>query len=218
MQRVELFAELLRRAGLATAAGFDSWESALTGELLLYFEVNLPAPPSYRDWLGKNARGLAIPYLLEAAEASGRHEGSTKVDAMLLAPETGTAVAFEAKVLSDVSTQITYDPTRNQLARTIDVLLEKNVRLNEHLVRRRPDRSHVVLLTPEIFRGEARESRLYGWLMPAYQNPDDLLLGRHLGHRASEELDGLANRLGWATWEDCDGVLPGSCPWLSTGV
>ena len=219
VQRVELFAELLRRAGLATAAGFDSWESALTGELLLYFEVNLPSPQSYRESLKNSAKGLAIPYLLEAAEASGRHEGSTKVDAMLLAPETGTAVAFEAKVLSDVSTQITYDPTRNQLARTIDVLLDQNERLNEHLVRRSPNRSHVVLVTPEIFRGEASKSRLYGWLTPAYRSyPEDPLLGQHLNHRTPEELAGAADRLGWATWEDCNAVLPGSCAWLPQGL
>lgn len=129
------------------------------------------------------------------------------VDAMLLAPETGTTVAFGVKALS------------NQLARTIDVLLERNERLNEHLVRRRPDRSHVVLLTPEIFRGEASKSRLYGWLTPAYRSyPEDPLLGQHLSHRTREELAGVADRLGWATWEDCNVVLPGSCAWLPQGL
>jgi hypothetical protein len=37
----------------------------------------------------------------------------------------GVAVIFEAKVLSDVSTHVTFDVARNQLARTIDVMLEE---------------------------------------------------------------------------------------------
>jgi hypothetical protein len=44
--------------------------------------------------------------------------------AILLAPKTGVAVIFEAKVLSDVSTQVTFDAARNQLARTIDAMPE----------------------------------------------------------------------------------------------
>ncbi len=38
----------------------------------------------------------------------------------------GVAVLFEAKVLSDISCRIEYDATRNQIARTIDVMLECN--------------------------------------------------------------------------------------------
>ena len=44
---------------------------------------------------------------------------------MLLAA-TGVAVIFEAKVLSDISAHVTFDLARNQLARSIDVMLEAN--------------------------------------------------------------------------------------------
>jgi hypothetical protein len=46
---------------------------------------------------------------------------------MLLAHDTGVAIIFEAKVLSDVSTHVTFDVARNQPARTIDVMLEAPV-------------------------------------------------------------------------------------------
>lgn len=44
---------------------------------------------------------------------------------MLLAAN-GVAVIFEAKVLSDISTHVTFDLARNQLARNIDVMLDAN--------------------------------------------------------------------------------------------
>ena len=147
-------------------------------------------------------------------------EGPTHADAMLLAPDTGVAIIFEAKVLSDVSTHITFDIARNQLARTIDVMLEANPGLPAPLSRRKPHRTFLVLITPALMQSEeagnaARKSRLYGWLMPAYQNRNSSLLRQHLPHRDDYELAGTADRLGWVSWEDCDAVIPGACPWLS---
>jgi hypothetical protein len=49
------------------------------------------------------------------AASGSRLEGTTKADAMLLAEDTGVAVTFEAKVLSDVSTNVTFNVARNQL-------------------------------------------------------------------------------------------------------
>ena len=45
---------------------------------------------------------------------------------MLVARDSGAVIVFEAKVISDVSTSVTFDIARNQLARTIDVMLEDN--------------------------------------------------------------------------------------------
>jgi hypothetical protein len=70
--RGALFARLLERAGLRSPAGFPSWEDALAGDLKLYFEVNLPSPPSYRAWLRDHVGERApIPYLKEQAKARG---------------------------------------------------------------------------------------------------------------------------------------------------
>ena len=60
---------------------------------------------------------------------------------MLLAPATGVAVIFEAKVLSDISTHVTFDLARNQLARSIDVMLEVNSALAAPPLTGQPQRS-----------------------------------------------------------------------------
>jgi hypothetical protein len=138
---------------------------------------------------------------------------------MLLALATGVAVIFEAKVLSDISTHVTFDLARNQLARSIDVMLEANSTLPAPLSLRQPERTFLVLLTPALTQpgraGDAiSKSRLYGWLMPAYKDPASSLLRQHLPHRDGHALAESAERLGWASWEDCNTVAPGACPWL----
>jgi hypothetical protein len=147
--------------------------------------------------------------------AQGRHalEGATKVDAMLIAPETGFAVLFEAKVLADASCGVGFDVLRNQLARNIDVMLQPNPNLQKPLTQRLPERTCFVLITPEIFRDHP-ESRLYGWLMRDYQH-HPAALQRDLPHRTGTDFASVATRLGWLSWEDCNRVLPGACPWLS---
>jgi hypothetical protein len=220
--RAELFARLLERAGLQPPPGFPRWQDALAGTLHLFFEVNLPSPARYRAWLRDHlGERTPIPYLKEQAEAPGaRLEGQTRADAMLLAASTGVAVIFEAKVLSDISTHVTFDLARNQLARSIDVMLEANPALADPLNLRKPQLTSLVLLTPALTQpapaGDAiSKSRLYGWLMPAYQDPDSALLRQHLPHRDSSELAQAAGRLGWTSWEDCNAVAPGACSWLT---
>jgi hypothetical protein len=220
--RAELFARLLERAGLRPPPGVPQWQDALAGALHLFFEVNLPSPGRYRAWLRDHLdERTLVPYLRRQAEKPrARLEGATKADAMLLAPQTGTAVIFEAKVLSDISAHVTFDLARNQLARTIDVMLEANPALAPPLSLRKPDRTFLVLLTPALTQpgpaGDAiSKSRLYGWLMPAYQDPDSSLLRQHLPHRDGPELAAATARLGWASWEDCNAIAPGACPWLT---
>jgi hypothetical protein len=217
--RVEAFADLLSRAHLPPPQPFGTWDEALAGNLRLFFEVNLPSPVKYREWLGMHIGDRVLfPYVRDAAPTrSDRLEGATKADAMLLAEDTGAAVVFEAKVLSDVSKDITFDVARNQIARLIDVILEGAGR-RPPLSTRRPDLTTFVLVTPELFRPPSIQgldrSRLYGWLMPAYQDPNNGLLADHLAHRHPSELDGVPRRLGWATWEDFNAVMDGACPWL----
>ncbi len=216
------FARLLERAEVRPPPGFPRWEDALAGALDLFFEVNLPSPSRYRAWLRDHLdERTPIPYLKEQAEVPGaRLEGTTKADAMLLAHESGVAVIFEAKVLSDISTHVTFDLARNQLARSIDVMLEVNPTLPAPLSLRKPERTFLVLLTPALTKpggaGDAiSKSRLYGWLMPVYKDPRSSLLHQHLPHRDSHQLADSAERLGWASWEDCQAVVPGACRWLA---
>jgi hypothetical protein len=124
------------------------------------------------------------------------------------------------KVLSDISTHVTFDLARNQLARSIDVMLEENSTLPAPLCCRKPERTFLVLLTPALTQpgraGDAiSKSRLYSWLMPAYRDPRNSLLGHYLPHRDSRQLAESAERLGWASWEDCHAIVPRACPWLT---
>jgi hypothetical protein len=216
--RIDLFARVLRHClGDSPPDSLPSWEAAPGQEQFLYFEANLPSPAGYSHQLGPHLdEHILVPYLREAAELTMQRgkkpEGPTKVDALLTAPDTGFAVAFEAKVAADISTGVQFDVLRNQIARTIDVMLEPNTHLQPPLSQRRPDRTCFVLITPEIFRKNPA-SRLYGWLLPAYQQ-DPALLQHHLPHRRPAELESVPRRLGWLTWEDCNRLHPGACPWL----
>jgi hypothetical protein len=217
--RSSAFASLFNAAQLPPPRGYPGWAEALDSTLHLYFETNLPAPRKYQAWLKNHLdeRSL-VPHLRQRAASAGRVEGATKADAVLIA-DNGVAVVFEAKVLSDVSTHVTYDAARNQLARLIDVMLEPPGATNSEVLRRRePDLTSLVLVTPELLHrrtsGGLHRSRLYGWLMDAYTQPSDPTLERHLPHRDPDMLTAVAHRLGWASWDDFNRIHPASCPWL----
>src|SRR5207249_11616868 len=111
----------------------------------------------------------------------------------------------------DFSPPFRSDPARSQLALSIGVMLEANSTLPVPLSLRKPERTFLVLLTPTLTppgrAGEAiSKSTLYGWLMPAYKDPNSSLLRQHLPHRDSHQLTESAERLGWASWEDCHAV------------
>jgi len=219
--RSSAFASLFNAAQLPPPRGYPGWAEALDSTLHLYFETNLPAPRKYQAWLQDHLdeRSL-VPHLRQRAASAGRVEGATKADAVLIA-DNGVAVVFEAKVLSDVSTHVTYDAARNQLARLIDVMLEPPGRTSSDVLRRRdPDLTSLVLITPELLHrrtsGGLHRSRLYGWLMDAYTDPADRTLEEHLAHRGRDVLGPVSRRLGWASWDDFNRVAPQSCPWLNT--
>lgn len=206
--RVAAFDRVLEDAGVAAYTGPDLLGRA--DELQLYFEVNLPAPTAYvRALAGELPDRTYLPWLVEAATRKKRLEGTTKVDALLLA-STGFAVAFEAKVLSDVSTHTSYDVRRNQIARNLDVLLEPA--RPGPLGGRDPKQSCFVLVTPQTFKDHPR-SRLYGVLREDYR--DVARLHQDLPHRSVGELAAVPDRIGWTTWERIGALVPGSTPWLA---
>jgi len=150
--------------------------------LSLFFEANLPSPRSYKEWLSENiAKSQFIPYVLASAHNKRNLEGATNVDAILLNPGNGFAVIVEAKVLSDISYQITYDVMRNQIARSIDVMLEKNDTLCDPLDKRNPEKALFLLITPKLFKDNPT-GRLYGYKFNEYKNNPGSL-ARDLPHR-----------------------------------
>lgn len=218
--RIGAFADLLAGSlgKVPPVSGLSTWEEALGDpeDLRVYFEVNLPAPSSYKKWMATHyeSRTLTKYQRNRAAHNAGTLEGATKVDALLIAPRTGFAVIFEAKVFSDTSTSTDYNAARNQLARNIDVLLDDHPSLLPPLDMRIPDRTCFVLVTPNLFK-EDPTTRLYGTLMQAYGR-DSALLEKHLPHRDPEMLGNISERLGWATWEQVEALSPSACPWLAS--
>jgi len=200
-------------------SGYSNWRAALGKEPRLLFEVAMPAPKEYRNFMKSHYHEvtLSMKSLEGEPPPRTRFEGQTWVDAVLVG-DTGVAVLFEAKVLSDVSCRIHYDVTRNQIARNIDVMLEpgqgqSSVRF---LQTRDPELSHFVLLTPKIFKKDYPESRLYGWLMKKYMD-DPKLLAMDLRHRENAgAVEQASKRMGWLTFQKCNKKLPGACPWMKT--
>jgi len=216
--RVEVLGALLSQAfGSRPPLGmFDDWQSCLTGDLQLTLEASLPSPPSYCSWLRENGSGQHfIPYVERARKCNtgGDLEGATSVDAVIVNVDNGFALLIEAKVLSDVSTTVSFDVFRNQIARNMDVMLEDG-QGPKRLAARKAKHSLFALLTPRCFQTRPH-SRLYGFLYEEYKR-DPTTLARDLPHR-DENWPSLARRLGWLTFEDVSEALPGACPWLKVG-
>lgn len=215
--RERILAQLLSKTygSSPPISGLSTWEECLNGDLHLYFEACLPSPQSYVKWLRSNlSHRQMVPYVLDAAARKNARtlEGATHVDAMFLNLTNGFAWLIEAKVLSDISYLVSFDNFRNQIIRNIDVMLENNSSLGAGLEKRDPERSLFGLLTPACFR-DLTQSRLYGWLMRDYRSKPSSL-ARDLCHRPTVDWPQISRRMGWFTFEECEKMKPGSCPWL----
>ncbi|KAA0257496.1 hypothetical protein FHQ18_09135 [Deferribacter autotrophicus] len=193
--------------------GLESWEDCFDGKLHLFFEVSLPSPKSYKKWLQKNlTKRQFIPYVLDNAHSNANLEGATNVDAILLNSQNGFSVIIEAKVLSDISYEVTYNTMRDQIARNIDVMLEENCELCFPLNKRDPEKSLFLLVTPKIFKDNP-SSRLYGYKFHEYKNNPNAL-SRDLPHIEDCNWQNISDRLGWLTWEEFKNVNKDCCKWL----
>jgi len=211
------FADILRIAFGDTPpiTGFPSWEQCVgeRADQELRFEVAVSSPQAYRDslrkrYLSDGAAAHLVPYVVHAGKGRTAYEGATKVDAVFRNRKTGFSVMFEAKVLSDISCDVTFDPFRNQLARNIDVMLDNG----DGFLTPNPAKRLLALLTPKVFK-DRPSTRYYGLLFHEYKrNPN--LLAEHLAHRDATALAQVPARLGWLTFEECLRVCAACCPWL----
>ncbi|MFW5983496.1 MAG: hypothetical protein ACOCQ4_03260 [bacterium] len=204
-----------------------SWENALqvngNGKLILRFEENIPSPRSYKKLLRNNIQKRQfIPYILDNAEKNETEyrenlEGATNVDTLILNTSNGFNIFIEGKVLSDISSDITYDVFRNQIARSIDVMTTNHDFADKDDIRRNlnPKKSFFILLTPKLFQDNPH-SRLYGYKFEEYKN-QPLALMADLNHRTDiepYEWKDILKRIGWLTWEDINQVNRKCCNWL----
>lgn len=125
-----------------------------TGQV--WFEF-LPSSPRAQE--GKTHADLILGHV------RGREKTDSGIE--FARPDTGNSwvAIVEAKLLSDISSHVTYDPLRNQLLRVIE-----NAVTFQNALQEMPNATHVVLLTPELFAQNPR-TRFYGCKFQDYR-PD----------------------------------------------
>lgn len=190
-------------------------------KLELFLEANLPAPKLFKEHLSHNLyKTNFIPYIQDWGKETNPNgttpyrrdlEGATNVDALIINTYNGFSIFIEAKVLADISTQVTYDMKRNQIARNLDVMLQnfqdgskesKLKNLCDEYRQIDSDASLFLLLTPQVFKNDW-QSRLYGYKYWDYKS-NPMNIKKDLSHRMTSSIDwsNLSDRIGWTTWED----------------
>jgi len=224
---------LVKAFGDIPPINFSSWDEALRvkkrDDLVLRFEENIPSPRRYKEHLRKNLdKRQIIPYKIESGtNANGEFrknlEGPTNVDALIINTFNGFNIFIEAKVLSDISYDVSYDVFRNQIARNIDVMLtdykehykKYSFKDNDVRLKMESNKSLFILLTPRIFK-ENPHSRFYGYKMESYKNTP-LTLMADLTHRDDIEpskWNDIKERISWLTWSNVHKINRRCCHWV----
>lgn len=164
---------------------------------------NKPAyrPPRSRDrWLRKRYEESLAGLMQKWSAKKRQMEGPTEVDVTV---KTDRALIFiEAKYLSDISTDVSYDPWRDQIVRAIDV--------GTYQAQLAGQEFFFVLLTPRWDNEYEERSRLYWYKMHDYRENPELLRAK-LPHRDPTinpdceypiDFEVMARRIGWAYWAD----------------
>ncbi len=183
--------------------------------LELLFGAKVEQPPGFEIWLEgqpMSPRKGEGNTEIDLAFGSVRRRGTTEIG---IEPSfaDGWVCFCEAKLLSDCSTTVANDPTRNQLARVIENLLtfQRDGAL--------PGTLRFSLLTPRFFRDEGADSRLYGYKYRDYSQRAEALLTDLQRSQISKRSEAgwsypeLAPRLArfsvnWATYEDVFALDP----------
>jgi hypothetical protein len=153
-------------------------------------------PKGYLKWIREEVRKHPVKYIREQADAHKPNqplESKTHVDAFI---ETDKLlIFFEIKFTSDISYDTTFNPSRNQLARLIDVGLEINEHNGKEVL--------VILSTPRRFF--EKKSRLYYYKINEYTNPEKIKEDIEWRSLSTIRDDVLAVR--WVALEDLIAVL-----------
>lgn len=197
------------------------WKEKIKSIKKIKVEFQPPEILSYRDHLHQLAKGPKYHLYPDrndtiekkAVKMKASFEGNTHMDVYLeLECVSGNVgVLIEAKYLSDISYQITYNPARDQIIRNIDCGIDMVNDIKEL------DDFYFFLLTPGLFRpvefGARKKypldthiperSRLYCYKMLDYQDPEKLKAA--LPHRSTDstiDWDHVSKHIGWITFEE----------------
>ncbi len=152
--------------------------------LLCLFGDAFSAPRNTKQLVERVMRGSATPAMVSRSQKPGPVEGESEID-ISLRSDTLT-VFIEAKLGSDVSLRTTYDPSRNQIVRNIDCLI---------------DEAGVTLLRLLDAGARFGAGRAYSQLLATYREAP-LKLVEALPHRRPSLLAEIARRLSLILWKD----------------
>jgi hypothetical protein len=151
--------------------------------------LRLASPPGYEELSRARMAASSDLTLSTRAQDPRAVEGESEIDLAFVSPRY--VVFVESKLGSDLSMCTTYDPSRNQLVRSIDCALEYGC-----------SRPTAVWM----FVRDVAATRLYTALVDDYRR-DPRQLHRLLPHRSLEEVEGISSRLAVITWEALLGTL-----------
>ncbi|KXX71070.1 hypothetical protein [Flammeovirga sp. SJP92] len=213
---IDALNEIFQRSGLEKTVLFNSITKVKV-------EEKLPEIKEYRAYL-KEAftkdnfhlypdRRTSINQKIITKTAS--FEGNTNLDLLIEGMSNNRKITcfIEAKFLSDISYQTTYNPVRDQIIRNIDCGIDY-VNGNKSEVDFKD--FYFLLLTPQIFKSKnfglsktsllnqfgANSSRFYCYKMEEYSNYQ--YLKQNLPHRnlKDSEWRSIAKNIGWLSFED----------------
>ena len=182
----------LNKVGLTnrilTLAGVSAYEENVPRVRL---EPQFSPPEDYLHWLRNYVKKHPIRYIRQQAnkhEPKRRLESNTHADAFI---ETDKLlIFFEIKFMSDISYETKFNPSRNQLARLIDVGLEANKSNGKEVL--------VILSTPrELY---TKRSRLYYYKVEDYKEPS--LIHEDIPWRSITEIRDNVLAVSWIALED----------------
>jgi hypothetical protein len=186
--QAKLVNRILNLAGIAGNA-----DSVVNARL----EKLIPPPSGYLAWIKGQVENPPVKYIREKALAhNGKNkplEAPTHVDAFI---ETNRLlIIVEMKFISDISYCTTFNPSRNQLARLIDVGISNAIRKHKKLV--------VLLCSPSLFF--VNKSRFYSYKITEYSDYEEIK--KDIEWRKSEEIDKQVLAVGWIPLESLIEVL-----------
>ncbi len=127
----------------------------------LALERQYEAPRGYVEWIRQEVKKHPVRYIREQAvrhQPNQRLESNSHIDAFI---ETDNLlIFFELKFTSDIAHETTFNPSRNQLARIVDVALEANKTKDKQVL--------IILSTPRSLFD--KKNRLYYYKIQEYEN------------------------------------------------
>jgi hypothetical protein len=176
---------------LASAADFNPHiaDVAAMSSATLRFWPRVPSPESYEIASRARMRNSQDPSTVARSADPRPVEGKSEIDVVI--ENDSVLVYVEAKLNADIEMHTKHDPSRNQIARNIDCLLEAAA-----------GREPMFWM----FVRDLSPGRAYAQMIDAYRR-DPRTLARDLPHRYHGLIERVARRLAIITWRQLGSAM-----------